>query len=84
MSSISGDSGAWLSAGVTPKTFAASNCELVVAICRRKVVGNSRTPSLQIRRYRLGRTPACFNTHDGGARPKPIDPFGFWLPHGRV
>ena len=44
LSSINNDSGAWLSAGVSPKTFEMSNSEFVSAVCRRNAVEDPTIP----------------------------------------
>ena len=69
-------SGAWLTAGVSPKIFEMSNDEFVSAICRRNTVEDPTapkyTPWLSREDPQLFRR-AC----DGGACPKSIDPFGY-------
>ena len=49
MSSINSDSGAWLSAGASRKTFVMSNSDFVNAMCRRNPVESFSTP-----RYKIG------------------------------
>ena len=44
LSSINSDSGAWLSAGVSPKMFGTSNSDFVSATCRRSAVEDLTTP----------------------------------------
>ena len=44
ISSISDDSGAWLSAGLSPKLFVMSNNEFVSAVCRRNTVEDPTVP----------------------------------------
>ena len=44
LSSINSDSGAWLSAGVSPKMFGTSNSDFVSATCRRSAVEDVTTP----------------------------------------
>lgn len=75
-SSINSYLGAWLSAGVTPKTFATSNRVFVSAICRRNAVESSSThrytPAL------LREDPSLLQCScDGETRPKSIDPSGY-------
>ena len=78
ISSINSDSGAWLSAGLSPKLFQMSNNEFVSVICRRNTFEDPMAPK---------RVPIITNEDsnlfscgcDGGARPKSIDPFGYHL-----
>ena len=44
LSSINSDSGAWLSAGASPKMFEMSNNEFVSAVCRRNAVEDPTIP----------------------------------------
>ena len=44
LSSINDDSGAWLSAGVSPKMFEMSNNKFVSAVCRRSTVEDPTIP----------------------------------------
>jgi len=44
LSSINDESGAWLSAGVSPKMFELSNSEFVSAVCRRNTVEDPTIP----------------------------------------
>ena len=75
---INSDSGAWLSAGLSPKLFVLSNNEFISAVCRRNAVEDPTvpkyTPSLSRESY------AMFQCRcDGGAQPKFIDPFGYHM-----
>ena len=78
ISSINVDSGAWLSAGLSPKLFLMSNNEFVSAVCRRNTyedpVVPKRAPALSRENSNLFRC-GC----DGGAQPKPMDPFGYHM-----
>ena len=78
VSSINDESGAWLSAGLSPKTFVMSNSEFVSAICRRNTFQNFSIPTYTSTLSR--ENPALFVCScDGGARPKPVDPFGYHM-----
>ena len=46
ISSVNSDSGAWLSAGLSPKLFQMSNNEFVSAVCRRNTFEGSLSGSL--------------------------------------
>ena len=78
ISTINLDSGAWLSAGLSPKLFLMSNNEFVLAVYRRNAYEDpmvpKRVPALSKEEPNLFRC-GC----DGVAQPKPIDPFGFKL-----
>lgn len=78
LSVINSDSGAWLSAGVSPKMFEMSNSEFVSAICRRNTVDDATIPKYTPLISR--ENPQLFYCAcDGGARPKAIDPCGYHL-----
>ena len=78
LSSINADSGAWLSAGVSPKMFEMSNSEFVSAICRRNAVEDPMIPKYTALISR--ENPQLFYCAcDGGSRPKAIDPYGHHL-----
>ena len=78
ISSINLNSGAWLSAGMSPKLFQMSNNEFVSALCRRNTFEDPMVPK-----------PAPITSRedvnllscgcDGGAHPKSIDPYGYHL-----
>ena len=75
---MNSDSGAWLSAGLSPKPLVMSNDEFTSAVCRRSAVEDlmvpKRTPSASresLAMFQCG----C----DGGAQPKFIDPFGYHM-----
>ena len=75
---MNSDSGAWLTAGLSPKLFVMSNDELISAICRRNTVQDPRVPKYTSALSRESYDSlhcAC----DGGAQPKVIDPFGYHL-----
>ena len=75
---MNSDSGAWLSAGLSPKLFVMSNNEFISAVCRRNAVEDPMapkyTPSLSRESYAMLQ---C--RRDGGAQPKFIDPFGYHM-----
>ena len=78
LSSINADSGAWLSAGASPKMFEMSNSEFVSAICRRNAVEDPTIPKYTALISR--ENPQLFYCAcDGGSRPKVIDPYGYHL-----
>ena len=76
LSLINSDSGAWLSAGPSPKMFEMSNNEFISAVYRRSTVDDATIP-----RYTplISReNPQLFYCAcDGRARPKSIDPFSY-------
>ena len=78
VSSINSDSGAWLSAGLSPKFFVMSNNEFISAASRRNTVEDPmvprHTPILSREDSSLFQC-GC----DGGAQAKPIDPFDYHL-----
>ena len=79
ITSINADSGAWLSAGfLSPKLFLMSNNEFVSVVCRRDTyedpVVPKCAPALSRENFNLFRC-GC----DGGAQPKPMDPFGYHM-----
>ena len=75
---MNSDSGAWLSAGLSPKLFVMSNNEFISAVCRRSAVEDPMvpkcTPTASRESYGLFQC-GC----DGGAQPKFIDPFGYHM-----
>ena len=78
ISSVNSDSGAWLSAGLSPKLFQMSNNEFVSALCRRNTFEDPMVPKrapITSREDSSLFSCGC----DGAARPKPIDPFGYHL-----
>ena len=78
ISSVNSDSGAWLSAGLSPKLFQMSNNEFVSAVCRRNTFEDPTVPKrvpLTSRDESSLFSCGC----DGGARLKSIDPFGYHL-----
>ena len=78
LSLIYSDSGAWLSAGPSPKTFEMTNNEFISAICRRNAVDDATTPEYTPLISR--ENPQLFSCAcDGRARPKAIDPYGYHL-----
>ena len=78
LSSISNDSGAWLSAGVSPKTFEMHNSEFVSTVCRRSTVEDPTIPKYIALISR--ESPLMFRCScDGVSRPKLIDPHGYHL-----
>ena len=78
VSSINDESGAWLSAGLSPKMFVMSNSEFVSAICRRNTFQNFSIPMYTSTLSR--ENPDLFVCScDGGAHPKPVDPFGYHM-----
>ena len=78
LSSINRDSGAWLSASVSPKMFEMSNSEFVSAICSRNTVDDITIPEYTPLISRVD--PSLFYCAcDGRSRPKSIDPFGYYL-----
>ena len=82
-SSINLNSGAWLSAGLSPKLFQMSNNEFVSALCRRNTFEDPMVPKQAPITSREDST--LFSCEcDGGARPKAIDPFGYHLVGCRI
>ncbi len=76
LSAINASSGAWLTAGASPKIFEMSNDEFVSAMCRRNTVEDPTVPKYIP--WLSREDPQLFQcTCDGGATPKPIDPFGY-------
>ena len=77
-SSVNLNSGAWLSAGLSPKLFQMSNNEFVSALCRRNTFEDPMVPK---RAPITSREDSNFFICgcDGGARPKSIDPFGYHM-----
>ena len=72
------DSGAWLSAGVSPKMFEMSNSEFVSAVCRRNAVADPTIPKYTA--FLSIENPQVFQCAcDGGSRPKAIAPYGYRL-----
>ena len=75
---MNSDSGAWLTAGLSPKLFVMSNDEFISAICRRNTVQDPRVP-----KYTSALSRESYDSFqcacDGGAQPKVIDPFGYHL-----
>ena len=83
LSSINNDSGAWLSAGVSPKMFEMSNSEFVSAVCRRNAVEDPTIPKYTALMSR--EDPQIFRCAcDGSSRPKRIDPYGYHLVGCRI
>lgn len=75
---MNSDSGAWLSAGLSPKLFVMSNNEFLSAVCRRNAVEDPMVPQYTPSVSR--ESPAMFQCGcDGGAQPKFIDPFGYHM-----
>ena len=69
-------SGAWLTAGASPKIFEMSNDEFVSALCRRNTVEDPTVPKYTP--WLSREDPQIFQCAcDGGACPKSIDPFGY-------
>ena len=78
LSLINSDSGAWLSAGSSPKMFEMTNNEFISAVCRRNMVDDSTIPKYTPLISR--ENPQLFSCAcDGRARPKAIDPYGYHL-----
>ena len=75
---MNSDSGAWLSAGSSPKLFVMSNNEFISAVCRRNAVEDPMAPKHTPLASR--ESVATFQCGcDGGAQPKPMDPFGYHM-----
>ena len=75
---MNSDSGAWLSAGVSPRMFEMSNAEFVSAVCRRNTAQDSIIPKYTPLISR--EDPQIFYcTCDGGAHRKSIYPFGYHM-----
>ena len=76
LSIINSDSGAWLSAGPSPKMFEMSNNEFISAVCRRNTVDDATIP--RYAPFISRENPQLFYCAcDSRARPKSIDPFGY-------
>ena len=76
LSLINSDSGAWLSAGPSPKMFEMSNSEFISAVCRRNTVDDATIP--RYAPFISRENPQLFYCAcDSRARPKSIDPFGY-------
>lgn len=83
LSSINNDSGAWLSAGVSPKMFEMPNAEFVSAVCRRNAVEDPTIPKYMALMSR--EDPQIFRCAcDGSSRSKRIDPYGYHLVGCRI
>jgi hypothetical protein len=83
LSSINGDSGAWLSAGASPKMFEMSNAEFLSAVCRRDTVEDPTIPKYTASMSR--EDPQIFHCPcDGSSRPRRIDPYGYHLVGCRI
>ena len=66
------------SAGLSSKMFVMSNTEFVSAICGRNTFQNFSIPTYTSTLSR--ENPALFvRSCDGGARPKPVDPFSYHM-----
>ena len=83
LSSINSDSGAWLSAGASPKMFEMSNNEFVSAVCRRNTVEDPTIPKYTASMSR--EDPQNFQCAcDGSSQSKRIDPYGYHLVGCRI
>ena len=71
LSLINFESGAWLSAGPSPKMFEMSNTEFISTVCRRNAVDDATIPKYTPSMSR--ENPQLFHCAcDGRARPKAI------------
>ena len=78
LSVMNPDSGAWLSAGLSPKLFVMSNNEFISAVCGRNAVEDPMVPKYTP--FASRESYAMFQCGcDGGAQLKFIDPFGYHM-----